>query len=133
MELPQMNIIYISFLLFLASTVYQYLKPKEERKYTTLSVEEANETVKTGNIYIVDVRRQDEFRKGHIRKAKNIPLDGFKDRMNKIPKKKDVLVYCDSGARSIRAVRYLEVAGHERILHMHQGLRGWKKAGYPVA
>jgi hydroxyacylglutathione hydrolase len=133
MELPQMSIIYFSFLLFLASTAYQYLKPKEERKYTTLSVEEANEKVKTGNIYIVDVRRQDEFRKGHIRKAKNIPLDGFKDRMNKIPKKKDVLVYCDSGARSIRAVRYLEVAGHERILHMHQGLRGWKKAGYPVA
>ena len=132
MELPQMNIIYFSFLLFLASTVYQYMKPKEERKYTTLSVEEALERIKSGDVYIVDVRRQDEFRKGHLKKAKSIPLDGFKDRMNKIPKKKDVLVYCETGARSIRAVRYLEVSGHERILHMHQGMRSWKKAGYPI-
>lgn len=127
-----MDIIYLSFLLFLAATAYQYIKPKEERKYTTLNVEEARERVKNGDIYIVDVRRQDEFRKGHLKKAKNIPLDGFKDRMNKIPKKKDVLVYCDTGARSIRAVRYLEVSGHERIIHMNQGMRGWKKAGYPV-
>ena len=132
MELPQMNIIYFSFLLFLASTAYQYLKPKAERKYSTLNVEESLERIKNGDVYIIDVRRQNEFRKGHLRNAKNIPLDGFKDRLNKIPKNKDVLVYCETGARSIRAVRYLEVSGHERILHMHRGLRGWKKAGHPV-
>jgi rhodanese-related sulfurtransferase len=133
MELPQMDIIYISFVLFLLATAYQYLRPKEERKYTSLSVEDARERLKTGNVYIVDVRRQNEFKKGHLRKAKNIPLDEFKDRLNKIPKKREVLVYCETGGRSIRAVRYLEVAGHENILHMHQGMRGWRKAGYPVA
>jgi rhodanese-related sulfurtransferase len=133
MELPQMGIIYSSFALFLLATAYQYIRPKEERKYTSLSVEEARDRIKSGNVYIVDVRRRDEFRKGHLRKAKNIPLDEFTDRLNKIPKKRDVLVYCDTGARSIRAVRYLEVAGHEGILHMHQGMRGWRKAGFPVA
>jgi rhodanese-related sulfurtransferase len=133
MELPQMDIIYISFALFLLATAYQYIRPKEERKYTSLSVEEALEKLKTGNVYIVDVRRQDEFKKGHLKKAKNIPLDEFKDRLNKIPRKREVLVYCETGARSIRAVRYLEVAGYENILHMHQGMRGWRKAGYSVA
>lgn len=127
-----MDIVYISFLLFLIATAYQYLKPKGERNFTSLKVEEAYERIKTGNVYIVDVRRQDEFRNGHIRNAKHIPLDSFKDRINKIPKKREVLIYCETGARSIRAVRYLEVAGHERILHMHQGMRGWRKAGYPV-
>ena len=132
MELPQMDIIYVSFALFLLATAYQYIRPKEERKYTSLSVEEAFERIKTGNVYIVDVRRRNEFNKGHLRKAKNIPLDDFTDRLNKIPRKRDVLVYCETGGRSIRAVRYLEVAGHERILHMHQGMRGWRKAGFPV-
>lgn len=128
-----MNLIYVSFALFLLSTAYQYLRPKEERKYESLNTEEAYERIKkTGDIYIVDVRRRDEFNRGHLRKAKNIPLDDFKDRLNKIPKKREVLVYCETGARSIRAVRYLEVSGHEHILHMHQGMRGWIKAGYPV-
>lgn len=128
-----MDIIYVSFAFFLVATAYQYLRPKEERKYTTLNVEEALERIKkTGDVYIIDVRRRDEFKKGHLRKAKNIPINGFKDRLNKIPRNRDVLVYCDTGGRSIRAVRYLEVSGHERIFHMNQGMRGWKKAGYPV-
>ena len=127
-----MDIIYVSFVLFLIATAYQYLKPKEKRMYKSLSVEETYERIKTGNIYIVDVRRKDEFQKAHIRNAKNIPINEFTNRLNKIPKKMDVLVYCETGSRSIRAVRYLEVAGHERILHMHQGLRGWNKAKYPL-
>lgn len=128
-----MDIIYISFAFFLVATAYQYLKPKEERNYASLSVEEAYDRLKeSSDVYIIDVRRLDEFKKGHIRNAKNISIDGFKDRLNKIPRNKDVLIYCDTGARSIRAVRYLEVSGHEHILHMHQGMRSWKKAGYPV-
>jgi rhodanese-related sulfurtransferase len=132
MELPQMDIVYVSFALFLIATAYQYLRPKEERKYTSLSVEEAMSKIKTGNLYIVDVRRKDEFNKGHIKKAKNVPFEDISNILNKIPKNIEVLVYCETGARSIRAVRYLEVAGYERIFHMHQGLRGWNKAGYPV-
>lgn len=133
MELPQMDIVYVSFVLFLIATAYQYLRPKEERKYTSLNTEESYEKIKsTGDAYIIDVRRRDEFKKGHLRKAKNIPIDDFKDRLNKIPKKRDVMVYCETGARSIRAVRFLEVAGHDRIFHMHEGMRGWRKAGHPV-
>lgn len=127
-----MDIIYVSFAVFLLATAYQYLRPKEERKYTSLNTEEAYEKIKsTGDIYLIDVRRRDEFKKGHLRKAKNMPLNDFKDRLNKVPKKRDVLVYCETGARSVRAVRYLEVSGHERIFHMHEGMRGWRKAGYP--
>jgi hydroxyacylglutathione hydrolase len=133
MELSQMNIIYVSFALFVLSTAYQYLRPKEERKYVSLNTEDAYDKIqKTGDIYIVDVRRRDEFKQGHLKKAKNIPLDDFKERLNKIPKKRDVMIYCESGGRSIRAVRYLEVSGHERIFHMHEGMRGWLKAGHPV-
>ncbi len=129
-----MDIIYVSFALFIAATAYQYLKPKEERKFTSLNTEEAYEKIRGERAYyIVDVRRRDEFKKGHLRKAKNIPLDDFTNRLNKIPRNKDVIIYCDMGSRSIRAVRYLEVAGHERIYHMHEGMRGWRKAGHPVA
>ena len=132
MELPQMDILYISFAFFLVATAYQYLKPKEKRNYASLSVEESFDRLKESNdVYIIDVRRRDEFKKSHLRNAKNIPLNDFKDRLNKIPRNKDVLIYCETGARSIRAVRYLEVSGHEHILHMKQGMRGWRKAGYP--
>jgi rhodanese-related sulfurtransferase len=45
---------------------------------------------------------------------------------------KKVLVYCQTGSRSVRAIRRLEVAGYPDLFHMHEGYRGWKKAGNPT-
>jgi rhodanese-related sulfurtransferase len=133
MEIPYMDPIYIAFGIFLLATAYNYLKPKQSRNYTSLNVDEAEEKIKEDeNILIIDVRNRDEFNVEHIRRAKNIPLDQLEKRMGKLPRDKDILVYCQTGARSVRAVRKLEVAGFTRLYHMHQGLRGWNSAGYPT-
>jgi rhodanese-related sulfurtransferase len=73
-----------------------------------------------------------EYRKGHLRGAKNIPLNEVEKRIGKVPKNKKVLVYCQTGARSVRAIRRLEVAEYPDLFHMHEGYRGWKKAGNPT-
>jgi rhodanese-related sulfurtransferase len=84
------------------------------------------------NLIILDVRNSGEYMTEHIRSAINIPLKQIEDKVEKLSRDKDVLVYCETGARSIRAVRKLEILGYTRIFHMHQGLRGWKKAGFPT-
>jgi rhodanese-related sulfurtransferase len=133
MELPQLDLVYVSFAIFLVATAYQYMRPKGERNYTSVKVAEAYDLIKEGdNIYILDVRARDEYRKGHLRSAKNIPLVDIDKRLNKIPRNKEVLVYCSNGAKSVRAIRRLEVAGYTNLLHMHEGYRGWKKAGRPT-
>ncbi len=133
MELPQLDLVYISFVIFLVATAYQYMRPKGERNYTSVKVTETYNLIKEGvDIYILDVRTRDKYRKGHLRNAKNIPLADIEKRLNKIPRKKKVLVYCRDGARSVRAIRRLEVAGYTNLYHMHEGYRGWKKAGHPT-
>ncbi len=133
MELPQLDLVYVSFAVFLAATAYQYLRPKGGRNYTSVKVAEAYELItENKDIHILDVRTRDEYRKGHLRNAKNIPLSDVDKRLGKIPRNNDVLVYCRDGARSVRAIRRLEVAGYTKLYHMHEGYRGWKKAGHPT-
>ena len=133
MKLPQLDLVYVSFAIFLAATTYQYMRPKDPRNYTSVKVAEAYDLMKENrDVYILDVRMRDEYRKGHLRNAKNIPLGDVDKRLSKIPRNSKVLVYCRNGARSIRAIRRLEVAGYTNLYHMHEGYRGWKKADHPT-
>jgi rhodanese-related sulfurtransferase len=132
MELPQLDLVYVSFAVFLVVTAYQYMRPKTERNYTSVKVADAYDLIKGGDVYILDVRTRGEYKKGHLRGAKNIPLNEIEKRIGKVPMGKKVLVYCQTGSRSVRAIRRLEVAGYPDLFHMHEGYRGWKKAGNPT-
>ena len=125
-----MEPVYIAFGLFLLITAYNYLKPQGSRNYTSLNTEEAKTMLEDKNIVLIDVCNREEYNTEHLPRAKNVPLDQLDNRHGKLPRDKDIVVYCQTGGRSIRAIRKLEVAGFTQLYHMHEGLRGWKKAGY---
>ena len=128
-----MEPVYIAFGLFVLITAYNYLKPQGGRNYTSLDTGAAKEMLEEdNNTVLIDVRSREDFNLEHLKGAKNIPLDQLDGRLGKLPRDKDIVVYCQNGGRSIRAVRKLEVAGFTRLYHMHEGLRGWNKAGYPT-
>jgi len=127
-----MQPVYIAFGLFLLITIYNYMKPQGSRNYTSLDTESAKEMLDENNIVLIDVSSRDLYNAEHLRGAKNIPLDQLDKRLGKLPRDKDIVVYCETGGKSIRAIRKLEVAGFSQLYHMHEGLRGWRKAGYPT-
>ncbi len=128
-----MEPVYIAFGLFVLITAYNYLKPQGGRNYTSLDSEEAQEMLQENDdVLLIDVRERNEYDKEHLRGAKHIPLGQLDKQLGKLPRDKDIVVYCQTGARSIRAIRKLEVAGFTRLFHMHQGLRGWNNKGYPT-
>jgi rhodanese-related sulfurtransferase len=123
-----MEPVYIAFGLFLIVTAYNYLKPKEERKYVSLNVDEAYNLIKTNsNLMLIDIRENEEFKSEHVKGARNIPFEKIDNWIGKLPKDRPILIYCQNGAKSIRAIRKFEVSGYNNLYHMHQGLRGWKK------
>ena len=133
MELPYMEPVYIAFGLFLLITAYNYIKPQGSRNYTSLDTEEAKTMLEDNqDVVLIDVRNRDEYNSEHLRGAKNMPLDQLDKKHGKLPRDKDIVVYCHNGGRSVRAIRKLEVAGFTQLYHMHEGLRGWNKAGYPT-
>ena len=61
---------------------------------------------------IIDVRTAGEFKDGHIRGSRNIPLDSIESRLEEIKKlQKPVITVCRSGARSNMARSILASGG----------------------
>jgi peroxiredoxin family protein/TusA-related sulfurtransferase/rhodanese-related sulfurtransferase len=61
----------------------------------------------TANQMLLDVRTTTEFEAGTIDGAVNIPLDELRDRLDEVPKDKELLVFCQAGLRGYLAVRIL--------------------------
>ena len=72
------------------------------------------ELVKNG-AQIIDVRTPGEFNGGHIKGAKNIPLQSLGNNLSKINKKKPVITCCASGARSAAAKNILQNSGFTEV------------------
>lgn len=86
------------------------------------------------DLIILDVRTPGEFREGHLAGARNVDFFGGRFEMETadLPRDAPLLIYCRSGKRSAAAAESLGEAGMKRILHMHQGIEGWKDAGLPL-
>ena len=83
---------------------------------------------------IVDVREADEYAKGHLPDARNIPLAKLAERAGELEKFKDkpVIVCCASGMRSGKACGELGKLGFSKAVSLAGGIDAWLAAGYPV-
>jgi len=88
----------------------------------------------TSNIpfMFLDVRTVEEFKDGHIKGARLMPVQVLDLNFARIPKDKQVYVYCHSGTRSARAAKLLAEKGFKNIENVVGGIEAWKAAGYPV-
>jgi rhodanese-related sulfurtransferase len=95
---------------------------------------QATQLINRGKTTIVDVRTPEEFATGHLRDAKNIPLADLSKRIGELDKSKTktVVVVCQTGARSDKAVRQLTAAGFEDAYSLEGGLAAWQAANLPV-
>jgi rhodanese-related sulfurtransferase len=107
------------------------LQPRGKRA----SALQVTQLINRGKTTVVDVRTAEEFAKGHLRDAKNIPLADLSTRIGELDKSKarSVVVVCQSGARADKAVRQLAAAGFEDVISLDGGLTAWQAAGLPVA
>ena len=60
-----------------------------------------------------------------------IPLGQLMERVNELPRERQVVCVCHSGGRSSSATRYLLSAGYN-VLNMSGGMYRWAQAGLPV-
>ena len=83
---------------------------------------------------VVDVCQPEEFAQGHIVGSKNIPLADLEAKLPGVVKNKalPVVLVCQSGARSARAVATAKKLGYEQAQSLAGGLKAWKAATLPV-
>ncbi len=71
------------------------------------------ETMADDSLPLVDVRTADEFARGHLPGAINIPVDELRERLNELSTEQPVVVYCQVGQRGYLATRILKQSGYE--------------------
>lgn len=84
---------------------------------------------------VLDVRTQDEFAKGHLVDAINLPVGQIdSNNLTLIEKHKDAptIVVCESGQRAQGAAQALVKAGFKQVFILQGGMAGWRAENLPV-
>ena len=83
---------------------------------------------------VVDVNEPAEFTSGHIVGSRNIPLSELESKLATTVKNKAVplILVCESGMRSARAVQTAKKLGYEQAQSLAGGLKAWREASLPI-
>ncbi len=116
-----MTILIFVLVILIAVTVFRYFKQRTYLK--TLTEGQFREGYRKAQL--IDVREPQEFEKGHILGARNIPVTQLKQRLIELRKDKPVYLYCQGGSRSGRAAQLLHKKGYEDINQLQGGFKKW--------
>ena len=119
------NILY-GIAMILMAVYFSYTKGWILANFESITPEQAQTLLQNDeNITLLDVRTIEEFKSGHLRGAKLIPLSELEKNLDKLEadKNRKIIVYCRSGSRSVSASRILEKHGFTP-LNVKQGIIG---------
>ncbi len=97
--------------------------------------QDAVQLINRQNAVVVDVRGADEFGRGHIAGACNLPVTQIEaNNLTLIEKHKDapIILVCESGARTHGAATKLFKAGFTQVYCLQGGLADWRADNLPV-
>jgi rhodanese-related sulfurtransferase len=79
------------------------------------------------DIVLLDVRSPEEFMQMRMPSDKvvHIPLGALREKLDQLPKNKDILAFCKVSMRGYEAQRILAGAGFDRVGFIEGGLVGW--------
>jgi rhodanese-related sulfurtransferase len=127
-------ILTIAWIVLAAMVVNSFLKDKLTG-VKSVNTQEATFLINKQNAIVVDIRSQDEYKKGHIVNAKNIPLSQIEQgNLAGIESHKEtpIILVCDSGARTSGAATKLVKAGFTQVHNLLAGMGGWQSANLPT-
>ena len=124
--------LFIALAVIVAMLIYSYVGDKLAG-FQTIGADEAVR-VFNRDAWVLDVRTENEYKTGFIGEAENISSTEVTKQMEKILTHKDqeVLVYCQSGARSAAVAGRLAKQGFSKVYNLRGGIMSWKLAGLPL-
>ncbi len=110
------------------------LWPTLTRRNQGLASSEAILLINRRNAAVIDIRTAEAYAAGHLPQARHV---AFADLAGKAPllaknKATPVILICQNGQQSNKALDALKQAGYSEVHALEGGLDGWKKAGLPV-
>ncbi|AIY43775.1 Rhodanese-related sulfurtransferase [Collimonas arenae] len=125
------NIFLIAVAILSGGALLLPLLQKRGNRVTTL---QATQLINQGKTLVLDVRDGEAFAAAHLIDAKNIPLKDLPQRMAELDKfkAKNVVVVCQTGNQSAKAVAQLGQAGFAQAYNLEGGIAAWQTQGLPT-
>lgn len=96
-------------------SLVKYIEPEQLKALT----EQPNE-----DIWIIDVRSENAYLKGHIPTAKSFPSKTIESRLSELPPDKNLIIYCETGGRVQVVAKKLEKHGYTNYMNWG-GYKRW--------
>jgi NADPH-dependent 2,4-dienoyl-CoA reductase/sulfur reductase-like enzyme/rhodanese-related sulfurtransferase len=91
-----------------------------------ISISGAIERIENGNPVLLDVRTPNEFETMRLPyDVLHIPLGALREKVNELPRDRDILAFCKVSMRGYEAQRILNAAGFDRVWFIEGGIISW--------
>lgn len=103
-------------------------KRPQDYKYETIKPKDLmNKITQKKDLIIIDTRIKEDFIKGHIKGAVNLPYTNFKIMTKALTPeiKKEIFIYSDDEDRSKTICEFLNALGFSKIRNLDGGINGW--------
>lgn len=85
------------------------------------------------DIALIDIRSDAEVAQGILPNAEHLAMHLIPLRMQDLPRDKDLVLYCRSGARSYHACNFLAQQGVDNAINLRGGIISWARSGYEIS
>lgn len=97
--------------------------PSDKLDFTPLEL--VQEMVKRKDVLMLDVREHTEIQICHVENAMHVPMGEIPNKLDDLPKNKDLIVFCHMGVRSRQVMNYLRRNGFSRAFNLKGGIDRW--------
>lgn len=88
-----------------------------------INIYELRNMMKTGEVLLIDVRENSEYKKRRLKGAINIEIENIDEILTLCSdKNKKIILYCAKGARSIVVAELLDRLGYNEIYNLEEGI-----------
>jgi rhodanese-related sulfurtransferase len=102
------------------------------RSTPEISIDELDTLMRVGDVRVLDVREDWEYRRGRVPGALHVPLAQLAAQLADLPRDKRILVICESGSRSLAATDLLLRNGFEETASVRGGTSAWAHSRRPL-
>lgn len=113
----------------LYETLHKIFKMNRNSNENSIDYESAQTILKNDkNAILIDVRSPQEYKEGHLEGSINFPLYDLERNSEKMIKNKEntIILYCQSGSRSKKALEILKKQGCSSLYQIEGGLDNMK-------
>ena len=88
--------------------------------------------IESGEVYLVDVRREAEWNEGRIPQAEYLFLGDLLEKADTLKTDKPIVFQCRTGGRSAVACSIAQAKGIKNVINLDGGIVLWEQEGRPV-